>query len=142
MLAPLACDRNPKLPSPKWIVLNNVTEVIETMWFHSTHTRPYAWVLGLSVLLAASSRSQAQDVIYPEVQVDPGQHHPLHHGWGFFHSRPPAIPRTYSYYYDRWFNRPRHFRVVGQDGKIYWRTTVRDLPMGTPWPEYGAIETQ
>jgi hypothetical protein len=35
---------------------------------------------------------------------------------------------------DRWFNRPCHFRVVGPDGKTYWRTTVRDLPLGMPWP--------
>jgi hypothetical protein len=111
------------------------------MRFHSTRARVYAWVLGLSALMAASTRSQAQDVVSPEVPTDQGRHHHLHHGWGFFHARPPAIPRTYSYYYDRWYNQPRHFRVVGPDGKIYWRTTVRGLPLGTPWPSYGAIET-
>ena len=111
------------------------------MRFHSTHARVYAWILGLSALMAASTRSQAQDVVSPDVPIDQGRHHQLHHGWGVFHARPPAIPRTYSYYYDRWFNRPRHFRVVGPDGKTYWRTTVRDLPLGTPWPSYGAIAT-
>jgi hypothetical protein len=88
------------------------------MRFHSTRARVYAWVLGLSALMAASTRSQAQDVVSPEVPTDQGRHHHLHHGWGFFHARPPAIPRTYSYYYDRWSNQPRHSRVVGPDGMI------------------------
>jgi hypothetical protein len=107
------------------------------MRFHSTHSRVYVWILGLSALMAASTRSQAQDVVSADVPIDQGRHH----GWGFFHARPLAIPRTYSYYYNRWFNRPRHFRVVGPDGKIYWRTTVRDLPLGTPWPSDGSIAT-
>jgi hypothetical protein len=111
------------------------------MQFHSPHTRVCAWILSLSAVLAASTRSQAQDVVSPDGPIDQGRHHQLHHGWGVFHARPPAIPRTYSYYYARWFNRPRHFRVVGPDGKTYWRTTVRDLPLGTPWPSYGAIAT-
>jgi hypothetical protein len=111
------------------------------MRFHPIRTRVFAWVLGLSAVLAAPTRSRAQDYISPEDPTDQSQHHPLHHGWGFFHARRPAIPRTYSYYYDRWFNQPRHFRVVGPDGKTYWRTTVRDLPLGTPWPSYGAIAT-
>ncbi len=112
------------------------------MRFLPTHARVFAWALGLSAVLMAPTRTQAQDVVFAGDPIDQSQNHSLHHGcWGFFHSRPPAIPRTYSYYYDRWFNMPRHFRVVGPDGKIYWRTTVRDLPLGTPWPSYGAIET-
>jgi hypothetical protein len=108
------------------------------MRFVPKHARVFAWVLGLStVLMMAPTCAQAQDVISPDDPIVQAQHHPLHHGWGFFHSRPPAIPRTYSYYYNTWFNQPRHFRVVGPDGKTYWRTTVRDLPLGTPWPSYG-----
>ncbi len=104
------------------------------MRFPMTRARAFAWALGVSAVLIAPARSQAQDVVYSEAPADPSQHHPLHQGLGFFHSRPPAIPRTYSYYYDRWFNRPRHFQVVGPDGKTYWRKTVRGLPLGTPWP--------
>jgi hypothetical protein len=103
------------------------------MRIHSAHARVYAWILGLSALMAASTRSQAQDGVSPDVLIGQGRHQ-LHHGWGVFHARRPPIPRTYSYYYNRWFNRPQHFRVVGPDGKTFWRTTVRDLPLGTPWP--------
>jgi hypothetical protein len=111
------------------------------MRIYPTLVQGFASVLGLSAVLAVPTRSQAQDVVSPGVPIVQAQYQPLHHGWGFFHSRHPAIPRTYSYYYDTWFNQPRHFRVVGPDGKTYWRTTVRDFPLGTPWPSYGAIET-
>jgi len=104
------------------------------MWFHSIRRRVLAGVLVLSALPAAAQRSQAQDVVAPVDSNDQVPHHRHHLGCGLFHSRCAAIPRTYSYYYDTWFNQPRHFRVVGPDGKIYWRTTVRDLPRGTPWP--------
>jgi hypothetical protein len=111
------------------------------MRFQMTRARLFARVLGLSAVFMGPARSQAQDVIYSEGPIVPAQHHPLHHGWSWFHSRRPAIPRTYSYYYDRWFNQPHHFRVVRPDGKTSWRTTVRDLPLGTPWPPYGAVES-
>ena len=58
------------------------------MRFHSTHARVYASILGLSVLMAASTRSQAQDVVSPDVPIDQGRHHQLHHGWGVFHAHP------------------------------------------------------
>jgi hypothetical protein len=109
------------------------------MRFRPTNARVFAWALGLSAMLMAPARSQAQDVIYSGESIDQSQHHPHHHGWGFFHSRHPAIPRTYSYYYNRWFNRPHHVPVVGADGKTYWRTTVRGLPLGTPWPPDGIL---
>ena len=111
------------------------------MRFHSTHARLYACVLGLSAAMSASTRSLAQDVVSPAVPIDQEKHHHLHQLWDHFHRRQPTFPRTYSYYYDRWFNQPQHFRVVGPDGQTYWRRTVRGLPMGTPWPQYGPIET-
>jgi hypothetical protein len=101
------------------------------MRFESTRTKTFAWALGLSILHAAAGHSQAQAIVAPAPDGAP-QHHGHDHGWGFHWRRNP-IPRTYSYYYDTWFNQPRHFRVVGPDGKTYWRTTVRGLPMGTPW---------
>jgi hypothetical protein len=110
------------------------------MRFHPTWPQLFVWVLALSAVLTATARSQAQDIIYSDAPIEQLQPQPLRHGWGFFHSRRPPIPRTYSYYYDTWFNQPRHFRVVGPDGKTYWRTTVRDLPLGTPWQSYEAIE--
>jgi hypothetical protein len=103
-----------------------------------TRARAMSWVLGLSTLVAASGRSQAQDVIAPGSPIEQSQDHGLRHLFGHFQSRRPPIPRTYSYYYNTWFNQPCHFRVVGPDGKTSWRTTVRGLPMGTPWPSYGA----
>ncbi len=107
------------------------------MRFHTTRAGAFAWILGLSAVMGASNCSQAQEVIPAEGPVvEQSQQHGLHRLWAHFHSRTPPIPRTYSYYYQTWFNQPCHFRVVGPDGKTYWRTTVRGLPMGTPWPSY------
>lgn len=100
--------------------------------------RDLARILICSTFLATPALVQAQTYFpAPELagQVQPTR---SHHGWGL-HSRGDAIPRTYSYYYDTWFNQPCHFRVIGPDGKISWRKTVRGLPLGTPWPSYGAV---
>jgi hypothetical protein len=92
--------------------------------------------LGLSALMAWSTCAQAQDVLSPGGSTDPVRRSGIHHVLNFFHSRNPPIPRTYSYYYDTWFNQPRHSMVVAPDGTKRWRTTVRGLPPGTPWPSY------
>jgi hypothetical protein len=97
------------------------------MRFPSTRVLALACVFGLATVLAAPGLAQAQNVVYPG-----GQPHPA---WGF-HSQRYVFPRTYSYYYNPRFNHPRHYRVVGPDGRRYWTTTVRGLPMGTPWPSY------
>ncbi len=79
------------------------------------------------------SRAAAQG---PAPLIPPPSPHVVHHlhyhegsGW----PRQPAIPRTYSYYYDTWFNQPRHLKVLGPGGRTYWKTTLRGLPGGTPW---------
>jgi hypothetical protein len=90
-------------------------------------------VLGVAALLSMPARSPAQVAVTPAVPngyVVPAQ---PHGGWGLGPRRPP-IPRTYSYYYNTRFNQPRRVRVVGPDGRTRWRTTVRGLPLGTPWP--------
>ena len=93
-----------------------------------------AYILGLSALLAAPTRLRAQDVVVApaDAAVPPARAH-NRHVHGLFRARPEPIPRTYSYLYDTWFNQPRHTRVVDQNGRIRWKTTVRGLPMGTPW---------
>ncbi|HEV3166868.1 MAG TPA: hypothetical protein VGZ22_22765 [Isosphaeraceae bacterium] len=91
-----------------------------------------SWALGLAIMAAAPRRSMAQDLVCPVAPIDHGGHH---HGW-HHHASPAVFPRTYSYQYDLWFNRPRHTRYLGPDGRVFWQTTVRGLPLGTPWPSY------
>ena len=100
----------------------------------TTGTLAFALVLGLVSLSETMARAQARAVPSPDVHV---QGHPPAHGhtWGFRGHNPP-IPRTYSYIYNYNFNQPRHFRVIGPDGRKSWRTTVRGLPLGTPWPSF------
>lgn len=100
---------------------------------YPTRPRMLACVLGASALLAVPMRSRAQEVVQPAPLGGPSTHPFAQRSNGLFHGRREPIPRTYSYYYDTWFNQPRHFRVVGEDGKVRWRTTVRGLPRGTPW---------
>ncbi len=92
----------------------------------------YASVFGLALAVVWPTRSQAQDPVLSHEPIERSQHKRFHH-WCCFQPHREVFPRTYSYQYDIWFNRPHHFKVVGPDGKKYWRTTVRDLPMGTPW---------
>lgn len=101
---------------------------------HTARHSGLAWLLGVSALLGTrtAAKAQEQETVAPAVPSGYQQPHAFHPG-GFFHPRPDPVPRTYSYLYDTWFNQPRHFRVVGPDGKVRWRKTVRGLPMGTPW---------
>jgi hypothetical protein len=94
------------------------------------------WVVCLAALSVVPTGSFAQDIVAPVVPIgNPGPGpYPIGHGWGFWHR--PVFPRTYSYQYAPWFNQPRHTRFVAPDGRKYWRTTVRGLPMGTPWPSF------
>jgi hypothetical protein len=104
--------------------------------FQPTRVRGLAGALMLGALLAAPTRSLAQTEALPTGPIDRMRHHLSHWAEGF-HAERVAIPRTYSYYYATWFNQPCHSKYVGPDGHIYWRTTVRGLPLGTPWPSYG-----
>jgi len=90
-----------------------------------------ACALGLFSLLAAPARLQAQTYADPEYSCSIMA--PCEAENGCCHSQCGVFPRTYSYYYDRWFNQPCHTRVVGPDGCSYWTRTVRGLPFGTPW---------
>jgi hypothetical protein len=101
--------------------------------FHPIRNAVWASVVGLAATLAAPQYARAQEPLVP-----PGSPNAYlmpsrpHHWWSFLSSN-DGIPRTYSYYYTPWLNQPRHIRVVGPDGKTYWTSTVRGLPMGTPW---------
>jgi len=94
--------------------------------------------LGLAGLPSSAPRLSAQEFV--PLDPNPTNHHhrprPLHRCLGLFHHYQPAIPRTYSYYYDTWFNQPRHYKVQYPDGQVRWRTAVRGLPLGTPWPSH------
>jgi hypothetical protein len=108
------------------------------MRFHSITARAFAWMLITFTLVSAPSRLLAQDGLYPVAPPGHERHH-LRDLISDFHARNAPIPRTYSYYYATWFNQPRHFRVVGPDGKTCWRKTVRGLPLGAPWPSDGVV---
>jgi hypothetical protein len=125
----------PFLQYVKWILILEVTEVDKAMRSPTTRAQAFTWMsLGLSALMAWSTCAQAQDVLSPGGRAGPVRDHGTHHVLNFFHSRTPPIPRTYSYYYNTRFNQPRHSKVVAPDGTKRWRTTVRGLPLGTPWP--------
>jgi hypothetical protein len=106
------------------------------MRFHSMTARALAWVFVLFAPLAAPAQVQAQPDDLPIAPVGEVRHHGIGYWLADFHARNVPIPRTYSYYYAPWFNQPRHYKVVGPDGKVCWRTAVRGLPLGTPWPPY------
>ncbi len=93
-------------------------------------------IVSLATLSAAPPLSQAQEPTIPPVPtVDPNvfaSYQPPHHWFGWASSY-DGIPRTFSYQYSTRLNQPRKFRVIGQDGKTYWVTTVRGLPRGMQW---------
>ena len=92
---------------------------------------PLACLLGLISQLASPARSGAQGVISPDGPNGFLRAYPVYRDRGF-RPHPDVIPRTYSYQYHPWYNQPRHFRVVGRDGRTYWRSTVHGRPMGMP----------
>ncbi len=106
------------------------------MPFRSTRARAIARALAPGAMLTAPTRSPAQTEVPPAGPIGRMRHHLSHWAEGL-HAEKVAIPRTYSYYYATWLNQPCHSKYVGPDGHTYWRTTVRGLPLGTPWVPYG-----
>jgi hypothetical protein len=92
-----------------------------------SRTRTFARILGLVVLLRASDRSEAHGVI-SQGPNDFLRSYPVYPEWSF-QSCCVVIPRTYPYHYQPRCNQPLDYRVVGSDGKTYWRSRVRDIPM-------------
>jgi len=94
-----------------------------------------AWigVLGLAAVMVGEGDAVAQ---HPTVPPGAPIAYPIpfrpQHLWDFFLPN-DGIPRTYSYYYSPWLNQPRHFPVTGPDGRKYWQSTVRGVPMGLQW---------
>jgi hypothetical protein len=93
--------------------------------------------LGLMAILAAENRASAQEpVVLPAAPVAyPVPYPPVRRSFHFcdFFLPDDGIPRTYSYYYTPWLNQPRHVKFVGPDGRKYWQSTVRGVPMGMQW---------
>jgi hypothetical protein len=108
-------------------------EVRRLVRFHPSNNTAWAFVVGLAAALAATDHALAQEpMVPPPVPITyPVPSRPHH--WCDFFLPNDGIPRTYSYYYSPWLNQPRHFRVVRPDGKTYWTSTVRGLPMGYQW---------
>lgn len=102
------------------------------MRFPATRRLAFGGVLVLAALLSAPARSGAQGIVSPDGPNGFLRFYPPDPGWACRLHRDP-IARTYSYLYDYWYNQPCHFRVVGPDGRTYWRTTVRGLPLGMQW---------
>jgi hypothetical protein len=90
-------------------------------------------MVGVAALLSAPAHARAQE---PTAPANIPEAHSIgtriHRWWNCF-SANDGIPRTYSYYYTYPLNQPRHFRVVGPDGRMYWTSTVRGMPMGWQW---------
>ena len=101
------------------------------MRFRSIH----ALSLALTALLSAPTGVQAHDDGHHHSRFAPLRRYLSNPDWGL-HAIHTPIPRTYSYYYGTRFNQPCHTKVVGPDGRTHWITTVRGLPLGTPWPSY------
>jgi hypothetical protein len=103
------------------------------MRFRPSYNQLWALVVSLAGSLAPLHHAQAQEPTVPppvaNAYLMPSR---PHHWWNCL-SANDGIPRTFSYYYTPWLNQPIHFRVVGPDGKTYWRSTVRGLPMGSQW---------
>jgi hypothetical protein len=95
---------------------------------HSSRTLLFACVLGLAALFVAPNPSKAQGVISPDGPNGFLRAYPIYPEWGCWLNC-VIIPRTYSYQYQPWYNRPRHYRVVGPDGRKYWRSSVLDRPL-------------
>ncbi len=107
------------------------------MQYSFAWSRAWIGIFAFFAMAAAPAALQAQTYDPLPQPIGPVQvPRPPHHGW-LFNAGGPAIPRTYSYYYNTWFNQPCHFKVIGPDGCVRWRTTVRGLPLGTPWPSNG-----
>jgi hypothetical protein len=100
----------------------------------TTGALAFTVVLGVAGPLATTARAQ-DPVVFSSDECVECDHPAQGHGWCFGKHHPP-IPRTFSYLYNYNFNQPRHFRVIGCDGRKYWTTAVRGLPLGTPWPSY------
>jgi hypothetical protein len=101
--------------------------------FYPRRILTWAFVAGLTAASTVTDHTLAQEPMappaVPNAYVAPG---PRHHWYHFFSSY-DGIPRTYSYIYSPRLNQPHHFRVVGPDGKTYWTSTVRGLPIGYQW---------
>jgi hypothetical protein len=101
--------------------------------FRPVRNALWGLVLGVAAPLAAPAHARAQEPVapLPDPNVYAATVQP-HHWWSFLCPN-DGIPRTYSYYYTPWLNQPRHFPVVGPNGKTHWMVTVRGLPMGSQW---------
>jgi hypothetical protein len=111
--------------------------LLRTLPIQSIYYVVAAWVLGLASFVWSENCASAQEpvaapvapVAYPlPIRSTPRPFHLC----DFFLPN-DGIPRTYSYYYTPWLNQPRHIPFIGPDGRKYWRTTVRGLPMGMQW---------
>ena len=96
-----------------------------------------AWVLGLAAFVWLENRATAQEFAAPPV-APIAYPLPIRSTPRPFHLCDlflphDGIPRTYSYYYTPWLNQPRHVPFIGPDGRKYWRSTVRGVPMGMQW---------
>jgi hypothetical protein len=106
---------------------------VHVMRFRPSIAQSFRRVLCLAAVGALPKSGLAQDFVAPVVPIGSPVPDPPCLSYSFWHHR-PVFPRTYSYQYDIWLNRPRHTRVAGPDGCVYWQTSVRGLPLGTPWP--------
>jgi hypothetical protein len=98
-----------------------------------SYSATWALIVGLAGSVAPPHYAHAQEAIAPppvaNARLIPSR---LHRWWNCLTAN-DGIPRTFSYYYTPSMNQPVHFRIVGPDGKKYWRSTVRGLPMGSQW---------
>jgi hypothetical protein len=102
---------------------------------HASWNPILVFVVGVVALAAAPCNAVAQEPTIPPLPANPGPYlvPPHRHHWWSCLTANDGIPRTYSYYYSPYLNQPSHLPVAGPDGKRYWITRVRGLPMGSQW---------
>jgi hypothetical protein len=99
-----------------------------------TRARAAAWVFGLAAVMSAPGRSKAQEIMYINPQNGYVRTRP-HLAHSFFWRR-DVFPRTYSYDYVPWLNRPRMHRVHGPNGS-YWTSSILAHPVAAPVSQPG-----
>ena len=126
-------DFRPDHAVPAIVTRRRSHEISSILRYHPRYTSTGVFVIGLALALGATTHTGAQELTASSgcqvAHPAPGLLRRLCQCF----SPNDGIPRTFSYYYTPGLNQPCHFRIVRPDGKKYWTSTVRGLPMGHQW---------
>jgi hypothetical protein len=130
---PTQRDLRPDHAVPAIVARRRLHELQSLPRSHSRYTSTGAFVVALALAFGATGHAGAQELMTASGCQDAHPAPGLLRRLCQCFSPNDGIPRTFSYYYTPGLNQPRHFRVVRPDGKKYWTSTVRGLPMGHQW---------